>query len=186
MIFSETIFQTKARVECIWHHESPSFSCVAVDAVLSSSGQRYAHIALFKSFILEASPTPSRGGFFPSSRRPSTSSASSSSSATSFFRRPSFSLRFNEPVPKVEDNLQIQVEGASYRVMDTVYSVDLGSSDNERVELEVCINFIDASIIFVSYFVVSIASIDHNLTNCYYYYYCYHYHYYWCHKCHRI
>jgi hypothetical protein len=45
------LFSTKERVESVWHHESPVFNCIAVDAVVRQSSFRrtYSSVALFSN-----------------------------------------------------------------------------------------------------------------------------------------
>lgn len=45
---SGQLFSRKARIETVWHHESATFNCIAVDATSRSGpGQRFVMAALF-------------------------------------------------------------------------------------------------------------------------------------------
>jgi hypothetical protein len=106
---TEQVFQSKARIECIWHHESPFFTCINADALVSSTG-RYVHAALFRLQVIEMSISPE--------------AAAANKRRASFSFRMSFSRSVVEAPPQPI-------------LMDTLYSVDIGTSDAERQQFEV-------------------------------------------------
>ena len=52
ILFTDQLFSTKERIETVWHHESPTFVCVAVDSIVfpgvaGQSSKRFCSAALF-------------------------------------------------------------------------------------------------------------------------------------------
>jgi hypothetical protein len=64
------LFSTKERVESIWHHESPNFNCIAVDAVVRYAFHRktYRSVALFSNNDKQYSVDISKGDSADSER----------------------------------------------------------------------------------------------------------------------
>lgn len=120
---------SKVRVESMWYHESPHISIVSIDAI-SYSDDKYVKVALF---CLQESIDP----------------ASVAAAAPPPARRSSFSLSMSTPAPAPPPvSPPSGAQGPSpmrrssrgdYQVCTNKFSIDIGTSDTERMQLEVCL-----------------------------------------------
>lgn len=110
---AEKLFMSKVRVESMWYHESPHISIVAIDAL--SIGDKYAKVALF---CLAETPE--------------------TAPVAEPVRRSSFSLsKSPTPPPNTARPVMRRSSKGDYEVCTNKFSIDIGASDTERIQLEV-------------------------------------------------
>jgi hypothetical protein len=132
ILCAEKLFMSKTRVESMWYHESAHISIVSVDALSDHDSGRYTKVALF--CLTEA---------------PAVDGVESMSSPPVPARRSSFSMSLSSapaapavvaPASSgsgVMRKSSIEGEGGLL-VCGNKFSIDIGSSEAERTQLEVC------------------------------------------------